>query len=338
MTAVLVLLTGFRLLPPTGAVIAALLTSVAPHQVAITGYLLTETLFAFLLAGAVYLLTLALQERRLVWWASFGVLVGLSALVRPAVLLYPAALMPLLLLGVPNRRFAAKATGLALVGVLLFWMSWSAWKHVHSRAADLAYDPAAAQVALGSYPDLTHRDPKLRGYPYREDEAYRRMQGGLGHAATVIVERAQEAPGRYLEWYLVGKPRTFWSWDIVVGAGGPFIYPVSSSLYHESRLAYRSLVLMKRSHTALVVIGLLTIGGVALRAFRGGLRSPTGVAAGAIALLLVYFTGVHMVMAPLPRYSIPLQGPLYLLAAYGLTEGYRFLRKNRSAVRSRRES
>jgi 4-amino-4-deoxy-L-arabinose transferase-like glycosyltransferase len=325
MTAVVVFLIGLRMLSAPAAIVAAGLTALAPHQVTISGYVLTECLFALLMCGAIYFLILAIQSQRLRYCALFGVAVGLAVLVRPAILLFPIAAIPLLWARFPPWLPLAKACSLSLVGLLLFWSPWLAWKRLSVTPDAGQYSPVAAQIAFGMYPNLTHKTPAMRGFPNREDPQYESMIQSLPLAFRTLSERAQAEPWKYLKWYLIGKPSTFWSWSITAGKGLPFIYPVKSSLYQQLRVARWSLHAMRWTHAIFVLAALFAAIVLFVRAARRKAGSPSDFGACAVVLLLVYFTLIHTLLAPLPRYSIPLHGPMYLLAIFGLMEGFRFV-------------
>lgn len=92
--------------------------------IAYTGYLLTETLFAFLVVAACWLLAWSVEapSRRALTWAAaaLGLVLGAAAAVRPNLLLFLPALPLLLWLGSGRRwRHALLASAMALAGFSL---------------------------------------------------------------------------------------------------------------------------------------------------------------------------------------------------------------------------
>jgi len=90
-TIVLCYLLGRRLSGAAGGLIAALLAATYPAFVFNTGRLLSEPLAEVTVPGAVLAFAWALDRRSRRAWAAPGVLIGLSALVRPEYLLFGAA-------------------------------------------------------------------------------------------------------------------------------------------------------------------------------------------------------------------------------------------------------
>ena len=104
------------------------------------------------------------------------------------------------------------------------------------------------------------------------------------------------------------------------------LYPVTSTVYSTSALFKTTLVASNVLHNvlcALAVCGLLLFTLVA-RVRRAVPLDDGVVVAG---LLCIYFILVHMVLAPLPRYAVPIHGFLYLCGSVVLyelvTQGYR---------------
>jgi 4-amino-4-deoxy-L-arabinose transferase-like glycosyltransferase len=87
--------------------------------------LLTEVLFTFLLCATCYVLVLALQRASFAWLALGGVLLGLAALTRSVLWLFPAVLSVLLLRWWPqDRARRAIAAGLLVATFALTIAPW----------------------------------------------------------------------------------------------------------------------------------------------------------------------------------------------------------------------
>src|SRR3989339_2264831 len=78
---ILTLLIGRLFLTKGWENLPALMVSLSPHLISMGGYLLTETVFSFLLLAAIYFFSLAFINKK--WWSflSSGLLFGLSYLV-----------------------------------------------------------------------------------------------------------------------------------------------------------------------------------------------------------------------------------------------------------------
>jgi Dolichyl-phosphate-mannose-protein mannosyltransferase len=96
-TIVICYLLGRRLNGPATGLVAALLAATYPAFVFNTGRLLSEPLAEVTVPGAVLAFLWALDRRTWWAWAAPGVLIGLSALVRPEYLLFGVALAALAL-------------------------------------------------------------------------------------------------------------------------------------------------------------------------------------------------------------------------------------------------
>ena len=86
---VLTLLLGQLFLSKTWSILAAVLVTFSPHLISMGGYLLTETLFSFLLLAAIYSFSFAFADGK--WWifAVSGLFFGLSYLVNPVMFFTP---------------------------------------------------------------------------------------------------------------------------------------------------------------------------------------------------------------------------------------------------------
>ena len=212
-----------------------------------------------------------------------------------------------------------------LLAFFLLQAPWFAWKQAY--AVKGAISPAAANLALGTYPDLIYKNPQLRGYPYREDPEYDTMSRSAKATIQILRQRAQKEPWTYVKWYLFEKPVMFWSWTTIVGMGGPFIYKVLSCIYFNYRVAAYSMLFSKWMHPVLLVSACFTILSLLTGFLRRHQPSCSGPGIQIVALLALYFTAIHSVLTPLPRYSIPLHGCLFLLGTYGFVIIVNFARK-----------
>ena len=310
--AMLVFSLGFELGGLGVAVIAGLLFAISPHHVIASGYILTECLFTFLLLSSTVLCLQATMRNLRTLFFVAGVVVAFAALVRPIMLLFPLLLIPVLWKSMGQRAWSRLL--ILGLGMALIWAPWQVWKSSQHTIGE----PSLVNVslALGSYPDLIYKTPEMRGFPYREDRLFDGKN--LVESIEIISRRASNEPAKYIYWYFVGKPLTYWGSSIIVGAGGPFIYPVVTSIYHRNPVVAFSLHFMMFTHAFWVLIAVVTT----CRGLTSLVRSPSGINSYFVlymsSLLLVYFTLIHAVLAPLPRYAYPVYPFVYLLAAFGL--------------------
>lgn len=307
-------------LPTIGALGAALLTALSPHLVNVNLYLLTESLFAFLAVVGAWALGRALQSHRRAYllWAVCGLLLAAGSLVRPSLQYFIVVAVLLAVASLGTRR-GLKAS---VVAGAIFAVAMGAWSaRNYAVIGELSDDTLKiSAIHHGLYPGFRYQDdPKTYGYPYRYDPRSPEISRSVSAALTEVRRRFAEEPLRHLGWYLFGKPVALWSWNIVQGAGDAFVYPVEQSPYQDNPLFRSSHALMRWAHWPLVVLGAL--GSLAVWVPAVGRRLPPDqrVTAKAVSAILLYFTLIHMIVQPFPRYSIPLRPLLYCAAILGLT-------------------
>ena len=216
-----------------GALAAALLTALSPHLIAIGGFLLTDTLYAFLLLLAMLVFVHARQQPAAWWSLLAGVLFGLAQLVREIGVGIPLVLAPLYFVpfgGQPQgaRRRAAGHALLLLVGALLVAAPQA---YLHARAVEghplrEARDPwplvvAGADIDLADESRPNVRDPELE-----------RMKADPAYGAPALLERLRADPLPHLRWYVGGKAAFLWRWDNLY-IGDVYQYPMKHRGFDE---------------------------------------------------------------------------------------------------------
>lgn len=323
LTVCLVFSISTRILPYAWSIFFGAVMVFLPHHIVFSGYLLTETLFTFLFAFCVYAMVRACETEKVVWWLLVGILSGAAALTRPAALLFlPVMLGVLIFFRVVMLRHAA----LALMMLVLTVLPWHLWSSKTLAKYPQSTNYAAAALAFGSYPDFIYKSPERVGYPYTEDDEYDYMSLSISNGVGVIARRAAEEPWRYLRWYVVGKPITYWSWDMKEDLGGPYIYRVGHNFWQDTSAGRAGLALSRAIHPLLVIAGMLAILGALLVhrtniEIRHANKPVFLMASGTV----VYFTGIHVVLAAWPRYAVPFWPYTYLLGMVGIYQCFNFL-------------
>jgi hypothetical protein len=296
----------------------------SPHLVSMTTYLLTETQFTFLLLFGMLALAQGVYRTHWRWAVLGGLLLGLSALTRATTEYLPLFLVPFLFLALGPRQFPR--IGLPAVGAALAVIV--AWKLRNFAAIGAALDPTlfTNTILHGMYPDFMFDNlPESYGFPYRFDP-FAKQPHTTAEVLRELSRRAGENPLTYAYWYLIGKPVTLLSWNIIAGAGGVFVYPVIVSPYLTSPLFHATEVVSACLHLLLTVAALAGCGLVLFRPRVFDLREQNQRVAVLIVALILYFLAVHMVGAPFPRYAIPLRPVIYGLGLLTLAVlGRRFL-------------
>lgn len=301
LTVVIFFIIALSFLPASFAIIAAFIMAISPHEVVLTHFVLTETLFIFLLSLSLLFIIQAIKKQYIVYFILFGLFIGLAALVRPAILLFPFFLLLFLVFSFKINFFKVF---IMLLFVILSYSPWLLWKQ--DKISN--YSAAAASFAFGSYPNLVYKDSR-KGYPYDEDKKYEEMQKSFKKSFEVISERVQQQPLTYLHWYLIGKPIVFWSWSYIIGEG-PFPYKSIESLYSQNHW----LMLTNKIVYYILLAFVFFVFIVELLRFFKSIQPEIIVLLG----LLFYFTIIHIILASLPRYSVPIHFPMFLVGIWGI--------------------
>ncbi len=288
--------------PFWAALAAALATALSPHLAVASGYVLTEGLTAAALTGALALLARA-RPHALGRHLLAGLAIGLAVLCNETLLPLALALAwPLW-----RRRSGRTAAVYALAALLPF----AAWQ-VRNQTQELARAGTAritASISHGSYPGMVYRDPRLVGFPYREDPAQPAVGSSWHDLRAVLGPRIAAEPVRYLSWYLLEKPLWLWRWDLVQGRGHQ-VYPARNDPFESHPVVGAVRTGMAWLH---VPVMLLAAAAALAAVVRPGPRA--GGAAGLLGVAAVVGTLVYLPVIPDPRYLQPLRPALFVLAA-----------------------
>lgn len=299
------------------AIPAALLLWTFPHFVSINTYYLSESLFTSLLAIALAIAWWSSQQPRMqAWgWAVCGLVVGLSALTRPVMEHFPLFMLLACVLFFRQHWKAVLAFAVfAIVPVAL-------WKLRNVLAVGEASDPTLLVNGFyhGSFPGFMYdHNPESLGVPYRFDPRAGETLQGLGPTLSLMWERMAQAPGEYVQWYLFGKPQFLWQWWGIDGQGDIYIYAALKSPYYELLDFHLTHVANRAVHPFWVILGLFGAVVIAIVTALG--KRPISLFVLFLALLVIYATLVHMVLAPFPRYGIPFKVCLIPLCVLSIKE------------------
>ena len=304
-----------RIMAEGWALGAGLLTAISPHLISASTYLLTETLFTFLMMLSLWLAVKMIRDNSRVLAVAAGLVIAAAALTKPT-LQYLIVPLTGMLLVTRERGNTARFAIPLLAG---FVLAFSPWVVRNLDAIGGTSDPTLTINALhhGMYPDFRYQDiPETTGFPYRFDPHSKEVSRSKESILKEIMRRFEEEPARHLQWYLLGKPASLLDWNILAGMGDIFIYPVTVSPYFSQPVYTQSHRFMELLHWPLVVLALAAAVVVWLPGF-GKSSSATAVfAVRLLSLLLLYFIALHMVAAPFPRYGIPLRPVIYGLAIF----------------------
>lgn len=323
LAAALVFALGRLALPQAWALAAATLTTLSPHLMTHGGYLLSETLFGFLLLSGLFFYVKAINRQYSLWFVgASGALLGLAYLTNPVMLFVPIVFaLRLLFLQYVSKtlQLSPRFLGVFLACFFVFVMAWSVRDKISVSGDQLgSSDRAFENLIIGSHSnfhDVWRANPRDPENPFDIDnKKYKNNHSGF---YSELFNRITAEPLHYLHWYFIQKPLELWGWDILVGYGDIYVYRVDASLYHKSKSALVSLVVMKQIHFWLFAIALLGLFFVLREQNKDQKETILSVY-----LCLLCVSAVYVILHTDARYSVPLRPEMYLAAVYGIWKIY----------------
>jgi len=292
----------------------AALTALSPHLINMNLFLLTETLFCFFIMAFIWIISRMNANSRLPWFLLMGLLLTMATMTRPWIQAYLFVFVGYLFFS--KLRFSVRQMVFVFIGAAIVTTPWLVR---NSMVLGFAADPTQLTVSIhhGMYPNMMYEEQsETLGYAYRADPMSPELGKSLGVTGAEIMRRAKAEPYKYAKWYLVGKIKSVLSWGIIAGADAIFVYHVGGSPYFDVPKFYLSAYYMEKTHEVLMVLALLGTLIVWLPRRMQRQSDERIFVLRAISLLILYFLGMHMVVAPYPRYSIPMRPLLYAMALY----------------------
>lgn len=293
----------------------ALLVALSPHLIVANSYILTETLFGFTLTVMVWMTSFLPSRPSLKLAGCIGLLTGLASLVRSSLQYFPLLFVIFFVFHFGWRK-GGKLAGMVILGFILCFSPWVI-RNMHTLGVTSDNTLMVNFLHHGMYPDFTYDEIKeSRGFPYRYDPRASEISRDTSSVLKELSRRFSEEPGKHLRWFILGKPVAFWSWNTVQGVGDAFIYPVSQSPYFYDPYFRWSHHLMHGLHWPTVILAFFGCLMAWFPLSRMGMKDNSVFAARVTSLLLIYYTTLHVIGAPFPRYSIPLRPFLYGLSLF----------------------
>ncbi|WP_163832125.1 ArnT family glycosyltransferase [Spartinivicinus ruber] len=313
----LIYIITFRISNLISAVIAAMLTALSPHLVVISGYILTETWFSFLLILVLYLYALWLRKHSMTLLILMGLVAAAATLTRPVFMLAPLILFFMMGFFKTNEAQVDRRKQLILLIVFITALSpWYIWKHNSQQVKDQTSLLREA-FHYGSYPNLSYgAGPRVS--PRLSDSQYMKVSDDWQQVLIHVKNRAFKQPMEFIHWYVVDKFITYWQWDIIQGQGGPFIYQVNNSIYDYNLFHKKILKIFEEMHPLLIILAFIYATLILYRQAKFRLKeTPLTLFIG---IILFYYSAVHIVLTPLPRYALPLYPLIYMMASLALVK------------------
>jgi len=317
-TVLIVFLLCRSIIPIPFALAATTLTAISPHLVTANIYILSETLFCFMLVLVVYAMGKITSNKSLAAPAVAGIVLAAASLTHP-LLLYFFIPVTIFLAGYWGWKKGYKKALLLVIGFSLLFGAWVT-RNVISVDAPSDNHLMLMTLRAGAYRNLMYQDdPRTYPYPNHADPDFKKTSRNLPSVLSEIVREFEASPMKQLRWYLVEKPIIAWSWDMIEGyhfgeKGDVFTFPVISTPYHyliHFRLTH---AFMHATHWALVI---LMVGGVILVWLpqkKLGLSDESVFVARVISLLLLYHIAIMILGSPTSRHSIPMRPFMYIMS------------------------
>ncbi|HET6805416.1 MAG TPA: hypothetical protein VFH59_08265 [Frateuria sp.] len=292
---------------------AGLLMAAWPHSITIDSFLLTETLFGFLCAVALYLAREAFARGKAAWTAAAGLIFGMSSLTNAVLVPFAALLAAVLYL---RRRVPPRLAVILAISALVLPLAWGV-RNAQLTSGASSSGRALLNLVQGSWPEYhaaylqsVQGNPEAARTLHAIGAESRVMLSHPRGGIRLMAKRMAAAPLHYLAWY-ISKPALLWGWSIRMGQGDIYVYPTIHSPL-DQELLLRAWVSVCHGFNPLLM----------LLAFAGCIgvlwRAPNAHIAPIAGLLFLYVTLLYSTLQAEPRYSIPFRGQEILLAWHAL--------------------
>lgn len=307
------------------AAVASLLVALSPHLIVMNSYVLTETVFCFAIVTVGLLMSVFLKKPTSFSSIIVGCAVGVASLIRPSMQYFPIPLALFLLFHFDKR----KGMLFILLMFLGFVFTFSPWIIRNIKTLGIISDNRLMINFLhhGIYPDFTYaQNTQSFGFPYRYDPRSGEIAESVTSVLKEIKRRFRFEPLKHLKWFMLKKPMTFWSWNMVQGRD-VFVYKVSDSPYYLKGCFRWTYDVMHALHIPTVFLCLLGSLMAWLPLKITNCPEKMIYTARFTSMFIIYSTLVHMIGAPFPRYSIPLRPFLYGMALFPSYLFFRYCKK-----------
>lgn len=312
------------------AFIAGSLTALSPHLIAMDDYLLSESLFTFVIVLAALIMVASFKKRSLGLVMTSGALFCFSSTIREISGLLCLFVIPMFLIG--SHYWKIEGKNRLCIALLSFFIGLALLQipYAYNRNTIIAKsipspkESAWRHIVTGSDPDLRNffRNkvvPEVKNHTEK-------MIEDKGYGVSVLAKRFREDPVTYLRWYLGGKFLFMWLWDSMY-VGDVYQYPMVVKGFHQGNWLsslHRIMLCLHWPLFVFAIFGTLTFilnwRHCRLRKFEDLLFVPV--------LIFLYFSIVLTVLMPLPRYAIPLRPFIYILGCYGLMTIFNFFKRS----------
>jgi hypothetical protein len=318
LTVVLTFLLSRLILILPWSFIVGLLTAFSPHLVAVDHFILTESLFTFILVVATFVFTVSWKKRSFILSFLSGIIFGFLTLIRPVTLL----LCPFLsiIYFTKNRKSSPVSKPiiltqvfLLLIGYFLIYSPYLVCRNLTIKDGfSVSNQSVWEKVIIGA-------DIGLKDFIRAKTDAQliserKRMTRDNLYAAKTLTDSFLSSPVAYIKWYIGGKVIHMWKWDNTY-VGDVYQYPMIKKGFQTN--ASLSLIhsLMRVLHWPLFILALFSPVFVLFKRHFKALNPEDNNLIPSM-LLVLYFAILLSILVPLPRYLIPLRPFVYMLGVY----------------------
>jgi hypothetical protein len=310
---------------------AGVLMAVWPHSITINGYLLSETLFSFLVALGMVVVASAMQQRDPRRALLAGLILGAAALTNAILLPFGMLLAALL----AWQKLASRTLCLALAfGAFALPGAWAIRNAavVSTSGDSSSMDRGLQNFVQGSWPSFqsdwrnsifgdqaTQASARIALKAVDAEDHLLKTLPLLG--AEAVAGRLAKHPLQFIRWYLIEKPALLWGWNIEISQGDIFVYPTRDAPF-QIQPAWIALESICRAlNTELMLLASLSV--IFAWQQKGDFatferRQSRGMLIIVISLI-VFTTLVYSILQAEPRYSIPFRPFEILLAVTTLS-------------------
>lgn len=329
LTCVLLYFLGLSVISSYWAFVAGLMTAMSPHLIAMDDFLLSESLFTFIVVAATLILVGALKKNS--WRLSFlcGALFCFSSLVR-AISIFLGPFMALAFLARPRDPEHRKHTNV-LIGPILFiagmgliYFPYTHFRHsVISSATYVTQESAWRHIVLGADVNLENFF-KIKSIPEFKNDAAK-MINDKSYGFAKLRKRIVDDPWSFIRWYGGGKLLFMWQWDNIY-IGDVYQYPMIQKGFHQDNWLSWIHRVMRWLHWPALWLAIAGTAVYFINWMRNGLPDSNKMLLAPV-LVFIYFSIILTILVPLPRYAIPIRPFVYLVGCYPLMLGSQFLRR-----------
>ena len=321
-----------QFLTSTWSLLPTLLTAISPQLINCSVYVLSESLFTFLMVASIACLSVHLRKPRNHQWLPLlgSLLIGAAALTRPTLnYVVPFLVLALLPFLPKDNRWAW--TVKVIAGFALMTLPWMLRNWIVLGGSDPTL--AINTLVHGHYPGLMYNgDPQSLGAPYRYDPQSAQMSTSIGAALRGIWSCFASDPITYTKWYLIGKPVMFFSWDDVAAWGDIFTYPTLISPYYNTLFFAASKYLMQILHPAWIALAAVTTFFSLSKWKNEATENKPAIIKWLLVVVFIYFLTIHIIGFPIARYCIPLLPVIFILATDAVAQLGFFLHRRKLPI------